>query len=157
MAQCLWNFVEKLFLNQGLISDLILLGKVSTLNLAIAFGKGLPFFSWLQDQLWKSLLRLWTLRANLLKWIGPSHGPVPLKFCVFFKKYAFNKRFDCFGKGFDFEFGNCFWTRPTFLLLSPGSALEKFAALVNPENEPTKVNWTLSWPSAVEICGKTVL
>jgi len=25
---------------------------------------------------------------------------------------------------------------------------------VNPENKPTKVNWTLSWPSALEICGK---
>ena len=35
-----------------------------------------------------------------------------------------------------------------FLLLAPGSALEKFAAIVNPENEP-KVNWTLSWPSAL--------
>jgi hypothetical protein len=28
---------------------------------------------------------------------------------------------------------------------------------VNSENKPTKVNWTLSWPSALEICGKTVL
>ena len=40
----------------------------------VAFGKGLPFFSWLQDQLWKSLLQLWTLGTNLLKWIGPSRG-----------------------------------------------------------------------------------
>jgi len=44
-----------------------------------------------------------------------------------------------------------------FLLLAAGSALEKFAAIVSPENKPTKVNWTLSWPSALEICGKTVL
>ena len=44
-----------------------------------------------------------------------------------------------------------------FLLLAPGSALEKFAAVVNPENKPTKVNWALSWPSALKICGKTVL
>ena len=44
-----------------------------------------------------------------------------------------------------------------FLLLAPGSALEKFAAIVNPEDKPTKVNWTFSWPSALEICGKTVL
>ena len=44
-----------------------------------------------------------------------------------------------------------------FLLLAPGSALEKIAAIVNPENKPTKVNWALSWPSALEICGKTVL
>ena len=44
-----------------------------------------------------------------------------------------------------------------FLLLAPKSALEKFAAIVNPENKATKVNWTLSWPSALEICGKTVL
>jgi hypothetical protein len=53
-----WKFVEKLFFNKGFKNDVILLGKVSTLNLAIAFGKGLPFFSWLQDQLWKSLLQL---------------------------------------------------------------------------------------------------
>jgi hypothetical protein len=33
----------------------------------VAFGKGLPFFSWLQDQLWKSLLQLLTLRTNRLK------------------------------------------------------------------------------------------
>jgi len=59
------------------------------------------------------------------------------------------------GKGLGFELGNCFWKRPTFLLLTSGSALEKFAAIVNPENKPTKVNWTLSWPSALEICGKT--
>ena len=51
----------------------------------------------------------------------------------------------------------CFCKRFFFLLLAPGSALEKFAAIVNPENKPTKVNWTLSWPSALEICGKTVL
>ena len=36
-----------------------------------------------------------------------------------------------------------------------GSALEKFAALVNLENRPTKVNWTVSWPSTLEISGKT--
>ena len=83
-----WKFVEKLFFNKGLISSLTLLGKIWTLNLAIACGKGLPFFSWLQDQLWNSLLQLWTLRTNLLKWIGPSHGPVPWK-CV--EKLFFNK------------------------------------------------------------------
>jgi len=49
--------VEKLFFNKGLISGLILFGKVWDWNLAIASGKGLPFFSWLQDPLWKSLLR----------------------------------------------------------------------------------------------------
>jgi len=69
----------------------------------------------------------------------------------------FTKRPDSFGKGLDFKFGNCLWKRPTFLLLAPGSTLEKFAAIVNPENKPTKVNWTLSWPSALEMCGKTVL
>ena len=78
----------KMLFNKGLISSLILLEKVWTLNLAVACGKGLPFFSWLQDQLWKSSLQLWTLRTNLLKWIGPSHGPVPWKFVekVFFNK-----------------------------------------------------------------------
>jgi len=50
----------------------------------------------------------------------------------------------------------CFCKRLFFLLLAPGSALEKFAAIVNPENKPTKVNWTLSWPSALEICVKSV-
>jgi hypothetical protein len=48
----------KLSFNKDLISGLILLGKVMTLNLAIAFGKGLPFFSWLQDQLWMKLLQM---------------------------------------------------------------------------------------------------
>ena len=71
--------MEKLFFNKGLISGLILLGPVWTLNLVIALVKG------------------------------------------------------------------------------SGSALEIFAALVNPENTPTKVKWTLSWPSALKICGKTVL
>ena len=51
----------------------------------------------------------------------------------------------------------CFCKRRFFLLLAPGSALEKFAAIVNPGNEPTKVNWALSWPSVLEICGKAVL
>ena len=49
---------ERLFFNKGLVSGLILLGKIWTLNLAIAFGKCLPFFSWFQDQLWKNLLQL---------------------------------------------------------------------------------------------------
>ena len=79
-----WKFVEKLFFNKGLVSGLILLGKVWALNLAIAFVKGFSFFSWLQDQLWKSLLHLRILRTNLLKWIGPSHGPVPWKFVIWF-------------------------------------------------------------------------
>jgi hypothetical protein len=57
------------------------------------------------------------------------------------------------------DLGYWFWKRRTFLLLAAGSALEKVAALVNPENKPTRVtrvNWTLSWPIALEICGKTV-
>jgi hypothetical protein len=29
------------------------------------------------------------------------------------------------------------------------------AAIVSPENIPTTVNWTRSWPSALKICGKT--
>jgi hypothetical protein len=40
-----------------------------------------------------------------------------------------------------FELGSCFWKRPTFLLLALGSALENVAAIVNPQNKPTKVNW----------------
>ena len=43
MAQCLGISLEKLFFNKCLISDLILLGKVWALNLAIAFGKCIPF------------------------------------------------------------------------------------------------------------------
>ena len=60
--------------------------------------------------------------ANLLKRIGPLHGPVPWKFVekLFFNKGLYNKRSDSFGKGLDFEFGNCLWKRPTFLLLAPG-------------------------------------
>jgi hypothetical protein len=53
-----WKFVEKLFFNKGLISGLILLGTAWALNFSIAFVKGFSFFSWLQDQLCKSLLQL---------------------------------------------------------------------------------------------------
>jgi len=53
-----WKFVEKLFFSKGLISGLILLGKVWALNLAIACVKGVSFFSWLQDQLWEKMLQL---------------------------------------------------------------------------------------------------
>ena len=74
-----------------------------------------------------------------------------------FLNQGLNKRSDSFGKGFDFEFGHCFCKRLFFLPLAPGSALEKFAAIVSPENKPTKVNWALSWSSALEICGKVVL
>ena len=73
------------------------------------------------------------------------------------KKKEKRKISDSFGKGLRFELGNCFWKRPSFLLLAPGSAMEKFAANVSPGNNPTKVNWTLSWPSAFEICGTAVL
>ena len=52
------------------------------------FVKGVSFFSWLQDQLWKNSLQKWTLGTNLLKWTGPSHGPVPWKFV---EKLFFNK------------------------------------------------------------------
>ena len=110
-----WKCVEKLFFNKGLISGLILWGKVWTFNLVVACGKGLSFFSWLQDQLWKNVLQLWTLTTNLLKWIGPSHGPVPWKFVekLFFNKgltsglillgnvWAFNLAMAC-GKGLSF-------------------------------------------------------
>jgi hypothetical protein len=44
-----------------------------------------------------------------------------------------------------------FCKRLFFLLLAPGSALEKFATTVNAGNKPTKVNWTFSWPSAFDI------
>ena len=82
------KFAEKLFFNKGLISGLILLGKAWTLNFSIVFVKGCSVFSWLQDQLWKSLLQMWTRRTNLLKWTGPFHGPVPWKFV---EKLFFNK------------------------------------------------------------------
>ena len=45
----------------------------------------------------------------------------------------------------------------SFLLLAPGSAQEQFAEIPNLSNKPTKVNWTLSWPSALEICGNALL
>ena len=45
----------------------------------------------------------------------------------------------------------------SFLLLAPGSAQEQFAEIPNLSNKPTKVNWTLSWPSALGICGTAVL
>ena len=61
------------------------------------------------------------------------------------------------GKGLVFELFKCFCKRCFFLTLAPRSALEKFAAFMNPENKPAKENCALSWPSALEICGETVL
>ena len=51
-----------------------------------------------KDQLWKSLLQMWTLGTNQVKWIGSSHGPVPWKFVekLFLKNYI---RADSFGTG----------------------------------------------------------
>ena len=43
------------------------------------------------------------------------------------------------GRGREKEREGCLWKRPSFLLLAPGSALQKFAAIVNPGNKPTKV------------------
>jgi hypothetical protein len=39
-----------------------------------------------------------------------------------------------------FELGNCFCKRFFFLLLAPGSALEKLVAIANPEDKPAKMN-----------------
>ena len=47
------------------------------------------------------------------------------------------------GKVWALNLGNCFCKRFFFLLLATGSDLEKIAAIVNPENKPTQVNWTL--------------
>ena len=44
-----------------------------------------------------------------------------------------------------------------FLLFAPGSALEKFAAIASLEFQSTRVNWSLSWSSALEIYGSCVL
>jgi hypothetical protein len=53
----------------------------------------------------------------------------------------------------------CYCKRLFLLLLAPGSPPEKFAVIPNLGNQPRKVNWALSWSSALalEICGKTVL
>ena len=53
----------------------------------------------------------------------------------------------------------CYCKRLFLLLLAPGSPPEKFAVIPNLGNKPRKVNWALSWSSALalEICGKTVL
>ena len=45
----------------------------------------------------------------------------------------------------------------SFFTLGFRISSEKNAALVNPGNKPSKVNWALSWSSALEMCGKTVL
>ena len=134
--------MEKLFFNKGLISGLILLGKVWVLNLAIALVKGpgsaLENFAAIVNPEKPTKVN-WTL-----SW------PSALEICGKTVLYSgFNKRSDSFGKGLGFELGNCSCKRPRI-------ALDNFAAIVNPE-KPTKVNWTLSWPSALEICGKTVL
>ena len=51
----------------------------------------------------------------------------------------------------------CYCKRLFLLLLAPGSPPEKFAVIPNLGNKRTKVNWILSWSSALEICGKVVL
>ena len=59
-----------------------------------------------------------------------------------------------------FELGDCFCKRLFYaFLFSLGSRIShgKASAIVNPENKPTKVNWALSWPSSLEICGRAVL
>jgi hypothetical protein len=38
------------------------------------------------------------------------------------------------------------------LLLAPRSPQEKFPAIPNLGNKPTKVNWTLSWSGGMKIC-----
>jgi hypothetical protein len=62
-----------------------------------------------------------------------------------------------FGKGLGFELFNCFCKKCVFFSLGPTITSEKFAAIVNPANKTTKVNWALSWPGALEMCGKVVV
>ena len=83
--------------------------------------------------------------------------PSALEICGkrFFNKGLINSLI-LLGKTWALNFSTVF-VKIVFLLLAPGSALEKFVAIMNPENKTTKVNWVLSWPSALEICGKTVL
>ena len=57
-------------------------------------------------------------------------------------------------RGSEKEREGCFCRRRYFLLLAPGSALEKFAAAVNPGNKPAKVNWALSWSISLKMCEK---
>ena len=51
----------------------------------------------------------------------------------------------------------CYCKRLFLLLLAPGSPPEKFAVIPKLGNKPRKVNWALSWSSALalEISGKT--
>ena len=52
------------------------------------------------------------------------------------------------GKAWTLDFLIAVETCFSFFSWAPGSALKKFAAIVNPEGKLTLVNWTLSWPSA---------
>ena len=120
-------------------------------------NKCFSFFSWLQDELWKSLLQVWTLRTNLSKWTGPSHGPVPWKFV---EKLLFNEGsisgLILFGKAWALNLAIAFVKGFSFFSKLQDQ-LWKSLINVNPENKTTKVNWALSWPTALEICGKAVL
>ena len=148
MAQCLGNLWKSCSLIRVLISGLILVGKAWTLNLAIAFVKGVSFFSWLQGRLWKSLLQLWTLRTNLLKWTGPSHGPVPWKFV---EKLFFNRglisRLIVFAKAWTLNLAIAFVKGFSFFSWLQDQLWKSLLQLWTLENKPTKVNRTLSWPS----------
>ena len=75
------------------------------------------------------------------------------------EKLFFNKgliRVCSFGKGLEFEFGNCLW-KGLLLFWASRAALAQLAAIVSPANKPTKVKWSLSWSRALENCGEAVL
>ena len=73
---------------------------------------------------------------------------------LFVLSKGFKKQSDSFGNGFDFELGNCFELGSCFSWLR--DQLSSGNVCCNCD-KPAKVHWALSWPSAVEICGKTVL
>ena len=60
-------------------------------------------------------------------------------------------------RGIGREREGCFCKRLFFLLLAPGSPQGKNAVILNLGNKPTQVNWSLSWSSVLDICGKNVL
>ena len=91
--------------------------------------------------------------------IAPSRGLVAFKIVqVWFFQKGFMREW-ILQEGLKFEIGNCLCEKFSFFFwhLTPRSPQDFFAASLNLGHKPTKVNWTLSWPSGLQICSGVVL
>ena len=147
---------EKLFLNKGLIRDLLLWERLGVwiwqlLLEKACFSFGLPGAA----------------LAQLAAIVNPANKPTKVKWSLSWSRALENCGKLFFNQGLIRDL--LLWERLGVwiwqLLLEtacfpfglPGAALAQLAAIVNPANKPTKVKWSLSWSRALENCGKAVL